>query len=96
MKMLGMAERIARVDLIVTGEGAFDSQTGSGKVVGAVLEEAARQGKPAVVVAGRWDGSLPGMRPESMEVLTAQEISGSREMLSLADLVEAGRRIATR
>lgn len=96
MQMLGMGERIARADLVVTGEGSFDSQTRSGKVVAAVLEAAARQAKPAVVVSGRWDGSLPEPRPASLEVLTAGDIAGAPGRLSSQELFELGRRIGSR
>ncbi|MCC6959288.1 MAG: glycerate kinase [Dehalococcoidia bacterium] len=45
--------RLAAADLVVTGEGSFDSQSQQGKVTGRVLELAAEAGKPAVVFAGR-------------------------------------------
>jgi glycerate 2-kinase len=40
------------VDLVVTGEGRLDQTSFDGKVVGGVLEAAARRGVPALVVAG--------------------------------------------
>jgi glycerate 2-kinase len=49
------ADLLRRCDLLITGEGSFDSQSLDGKVVGYLLERAAAQGVPAVVVAGRVD-----------------------------------------
>lgn len=45
-------EKLARADLLLTGEGCFDAQTFYGKAPGAALAEAARLGKPAIVVCG--------------------------------------------
>jgi len=45
--------RIAAVDLVVTGEGAFDWQSLHGKVVAVVAERALRAAVPTIVVAGQ-------------------------------------------
>jgi len=50
---LGFEARLARADLVVTGEGCFDAQTFYGKAPGAVIAAARRLGKPVVVVCGR-------------------------------------------
>lgn len=39
-------------DVIITGEGRFDEQTDSGKVVAAITDEAERRSIPALIVAG--------------------------------------------
>lgn len=49
---LGLDDRLAQVDLVVTGEGLVDATSLTGKVVGGVLDRAARAGVPALVVAG--------------------------------------------
>lgn len=46
-------ERIAAAELVVTGEGAFDSQSLRGKVPHGVARAAAEHGAPCVVLAGR-------------------------------------------
>ena len=51
--LTGLEAQLATVDLIVTGEGRFDGTSWTGKLVGQVLEAAARHGVPAVVVAGQ-------------------------------------------
>jgi glycerate kinase len=49
---LGLDERLAEADLVVTGEGRLDETSFTGKVVGRVLDRAATAGKQALVVAG--------------------------------------------
>lgn len=95
METLGLAEKIERADLVVTGEGAFDSQTHRGKAAAAVLQAARVGGKPVVVVAGSWDGSLPVESDGSIKVLTPHDLAGKPDSLSEEGLVELGRRIAT-
>ena len=49
---LGLDERLAETDLVVTGEGRVDATSLTGKVVGRVLERAEAAGIEALVVAG--------------------------------------------
>ena len=46
------ADRIAGADLVVTGEGRIDRQSGYGKLTGAVTAAARRAGVPVMAVAG--------------------------------------------
>jgi glycerate kinase len=94
MKTLGLAEKIARADLVVTGEGALERQTWGGKVVAKVLEAAEAGGEPVVVVTGSWDGALPAGSKGIFKVLTANDLKGTPGKLSAEDLVELGRHIA--
>jgi glycerate 2-kinase len=50
---VGLAERIEHVDLVVTGEGAFDAQSLRGKVPSGVAAAAQDAAVPCVVLAGR-------------------------------------------
>jgi len=52
-------QRLAEVDLAVTGEGSLDETSFAGKVVGGVLGRAERTGVPALVVAGEVVAKLP-------------------------------------
>lgn len=52
LERAGFEKRLARADLLITGEGCFDRQTFYGKAPGAALAAAARLGKPAIVVCG--------------------------------------------
>ncbi len=55
LDMANFDAEIADADLIITGEGRVDSQTGMGKAVGAVLRRAHRVGVPVVGLAGSID-----------------------------------------
>jgi glycerate kinase len=50
---VGLADRIAAADLVVTGEGAFDWQSLRGKTVSGVAAAALALARPVVVLAGR-------------------------------------------
>ena len=50
---VGLADRVARADLVVTGEGTFDFSSLRGKVVSGVAALAAEHAVPCVVLAGR-------------------------------------------
>lgn len=50
---VGLGQRIAGVDLVVTGEGTFDWQSLRGKVVSMVAEAALDHAVPTVVLAGQ-------------------------------------------
>jgi glycerate 2-kinase len=49
---VGLSERLAEADLVVTGEGLLDATSFTGKVVGRVLERAKAAGVEALVIAG--------------------------------------------
>ncbi|WP_323987215.1 glycerate kinase [Microbacterium plantarum] len=51
--LIGLADAIARADLVITGEGSFDGQSAAGKVPAFVAELAAGAGVPVALVAGR-------------------------------------------
>ncbi len=49
---LGLPERIAGADLVVTGEGTVDAESFEGKAVGGVVDLAMQAGVPVLVIAG--------------------------------------------
>lgn len=51
----GLADKLAKADLVITGEGSFDPQSLTGKVVGEVAAMAAAAGVPVGIAAGRVD-----------------------------------------
>ena len=59
---LDLPQRIAEADLVVTGEGRFDEQSNTGKVVGTLTQLCATQDSPVPfgVVAGEITAELPG------------------------------------
>jgi len=55
---LDLKSKVAAADLVVTGEGRFDASSLQGKGPGSILKEAARQNKPAKVMAGIVESGL--------------------------------------
>jgi glycerate kinase len=53
LEVTHLADRIARADLVLTGEGSFDQQSLHGKVVAGVARLARATGTPCIVLAGR-------------------------------------------
>lgn len=53
LEAVGLADRLCRCDLVVTGEGCFDWQSLRGKVVAGVARTARSHGVPVIVVAGQ-------------------------------------------
>jgi glycerate kinase len=90
----GLDAALTGAALVVTGEGQFDAQSLRGKVVGDLVDRAARAGVPVTVVAGRVDadGDLP-----VRGALSLTDLAGSVGA-AMADparwLAEAGRRLA--
>jgi len=56
---LGLDERLAEADLVVTGEGLLDATSFTGKVVGRVRERAAAAGIETLVLAGEVAANSP-------------------------------------
>ena len=56
---VGFDALLARAELLITGEGSFDSQSLLGKVTGVIIERAAARGVPVLLIAGRVQGRLP-------------------------------------
>ena len=52
---VGLAGRVADVDLVITGEGSFDAQSLRGKAPSGVARLAVEAGVPCVVIAGQVD-----------------------------------------
>ena len=83
---VGLPELIHSADLVVTGEGRFDTQSTRGKVVGTVLDMAVAADVPVVVVAGSFQEKIAGQGVSMVELSDNPDVK--------AQLVEAGRRIA--
>ncbi len=97
--LTGLAERMARADLVVTGEGHLDPPSFQGKVPGGVLElaravVAGRGGTPSLPVlciTGGADHAVLAAPPEGMEVVSLSRRFGRsrarRETVGLVGLV---------
>lgn len=76
--------RLAAADLVVTGEGSFDSQSLQGKTTGRLVQMAESAGKPWLVLAGR--ASIEG---ESVHTLAEVEPDPPLAMANAHDLLSA-------
>ncbi len=56
---LGFAGALVEVDLVITGEGAWDATSDLGKITGEILQRAGAAGVPALLVCGRATGMTP-------------------------------------
>jgi len=90
-RLTGLDAALTRADVVITGEGRFDAQSLTGKVVGGILDRARSAGAVPAVIAGSVDVD-PGAWSASLA-----ELAGSARA-AMADplpwLVEAGRRAA--
>ncbi len=67
-RLVGLRDRLAVADVVITGEGRLDATSWTGKVVGGVVRLAGEIGVPVLIVAGQiaisksagWRGDLPG------------------------------------
>ena len=97
---VGLEERIARADLVVTGEGRLDASSWSGKVVGGVVSLARRAGVPVLVVPGTvGPGGLEGAGEARIEVRSLTDRFGAvgalQDPAGCVDVVVAGSRSAS-
>lgn len=59
LERVGFPEALAAADLVLTGEGAWDPTSGTGKVTGAVVGRAGEAGTPVLLLCGRIEGPVP-------------------------------------
>jgi glycerate kinase len=91
-RAIGLRERLRGADLLLTGEGRLDSQTGYGKAVAGVARMARECGVPVLLIPGTvaagWEEILPyvdGVEPVVGAAATAAEAaSRPADTLSLA------------
>ncbi|MGR8921562.1 MAG: glycerate kinase [Gammaproteobacteria bacterium] len=97
LETLDFEQRLHGVDLVITGEGRIDAQTGAGKAPQAVARLAARRGVPVIAVAGDIVSSADGDVTAAFDAVEpciagptslAAAIAGAEH-----NLVAAGRRI---
>ena len=74
----GLAKTLSSADLVITGEGRFDSQTAEGKVVSTVLELASDAQADVAVVAGAFEAEVSGL------AVTLEEDADVRRQLTRA------------
>jgi len=104
--VIGLREKARAVDLVLTGEGSFDSQTMRGKAPAGVVAIASEAGVPVVIVAGRLQGDLRAGRDgvaeycvvpgpidpeEAMRDASGLVRSGTERLMRLVRLIPGGR-----
>jgi glycerate kinase len=86
---LGLAERIERAGLVVTGEGSLDAESFDGKAVGGVVGLATAAGVPVLVVAGDvLADELPELPPSVEVVSLVARFGRERALADAAGCVE--------
>ncbi|PZE35774.1 MULTISPECIES: glycerate kinase [unclassified Curtobacterium] len=98
-EVVGLAGAVAGADLVVTGEGRFDGQSGVGKAPGVVLALAAGLGKPVMLVAGEVAAPVDAFAGAASLTVIATQTTGEpgdarRDPLRFAAV--AGARLASR
>ena len=93
MDAVGLPQRIAEADLVITGEGSLDEQSLHGKVPAGVLAACDLAGVPVAIVCGRAKIEVPGV-----PVISLTERVGERAALTEArpSLVAAAEDLAAR
>lgn len=71
--LTGLTAALTSADLVITGEGCFDSTSSTGKLVGTVLRKCADSGVRSLVVAGRLAASPPDLSVELTSVAGSAE-----------------------
>ncbi len=78
---VGLAARVARADLVLTGEGAFDHTSRGGKVPACVAALAGEHARPCVVLAGRVEVGSREMRALGVEsAYSMTDLAGERAL----------------
>lgn len=82
LDMTGFEEKLAGCDMIITGEGRFDSQSLDGKVIGGIAARAKKRGVPVTVIAGCTKGDINGLEKTGItEVIAASNKKYTHEEL---------------
>ncbi|MEH0108660.1 glycerate kinase [Tersicoccus sp. MR15.9] len=97
LDLVGLPDRIAGADLVITGEGSLDEQSLHGKTPIGVLAAAGRAGVPVLAVAGRSLLTAQQVREagfSAVHTLTELEPDPSRSMAGVVSLLRlVGQRI---
>lgn len=92
---LELPERIARADLVISGEGRFDSTSLAGKGPGALAQRAARAGRRCAIFAGAVElaDSVLQTLPSRLEVLAISPVQLPLEPLLAATSANLARAV---
>jgi glycerate kinase len=82
-EVTGLRERLRRADLLITGEGRLDRQTGYGKTVARAAAMAREEGVPVLIVAGSLGEGWEEVKAEGLVV--AEEGPASEAVAAAAE-----------
>ncbi|AHM58296.1 glycerate kinase [Flammeovirgaceae bacterium 311] len=82
LELAGFAQKAAEADLIYTGEGKTDRESLGGKVIGEVALQAAKAGKPLILLCGRQE--LPTHLLYNAKIWHASGLSPADEPLEIS------------
>jgi glycerate 2-kinase len=77
MDAAGFGDRLARADLVITGEGKFDDQSLHGKVPAGVVRRAREAGVDVVILCGRAE-----LRPDGVRLVSLVERFGEERAMT--------------
>jgi len=76
---LGIRKQIELADLVITGEGSFDSQSLMGKGAGIVLNQANKMGKEVILICGRINDNLKSTLGKNVKYFELQSYFKNEE-----------------
>ena len=81
LELTGFDRRLEKADLVITGEGRTDSQSGEGKITGTIAAHCKKKGIPCVVLSGSlgegWESLLPLGATAVLPVAEGEDIQKS-------------------
>ncbi|MDN3295479.1 glycerate kinase [Streptomyces ficellus] len=84
---LDLDARLARADLVITGEGALDAQTARGKIPGEVARRAREAGVPVLALAGTLGGGAEAAGLDAYESIAPGPVPRSHALEHAAELL---------
>lgn len=90
--LIDLEEKIKQADCVITGEGSFDSQSFSGKVVGYIADVSQRNNVPIMIACGVNENA------DSPSIISLVDLAPSVESAKSESgkwLIEAGKQLAT-
>lgn len=86
----GLAEALDQADLVITGEGRFDSQSRMGKVTGRLIDLTGQCGKPLLIFCGSNDQTeIAEEHVLPVQTLISESISADEALQRAADILES-------
>ncbi len=69
LDILGVDDLVNEVDLILTGEGKYDVQSGQGKIVSEIVSRCNQQNKPVIGIFGKYEADDPAIFQDVIQLV---------------------------